>query len=248
MITNKVVLNSKQLSYWSTEELKQGLLWLTENRNTEPIKQKVRFYQENLAPIVEELHRRNPHPNPETQVPLVLGTWTSVWSTIPYQDLVPGRIHEQSYQIFHDNGYYANIARYIPGQNVPFLKKLSSNLYAYDLMVLQQYQIKNGQWDIQNIGIEQALRVGAVPLTVEKAEEWFTDVVKSNVKKDSKVRDSLEAPSFEKVDNSTAKKLQTAFLMVPQFEHLYIDYDFRLVKTQREATQRPSYTIAVRLN
>lgn len=247
-MTNKIVLNSKQLSYWSTEELKQGLLLLTENRNTELIKQKVRCYQENLAPIVEELHHRNPYPNPETQVPLVLGVWASVWSTIPYQDVVPGRIHEQSYQIFHDNGYYANIARYIPGQKIPFLKKLSSSLYAYDLMVLQRYQIKNGQWDIQNIGIEQAFRVGAVPLSLEKAEEWFTEVVKSNVKKYSQIQDSLEAPFFEDVDNSTAKKLQTAFLMVPQFEHLYIDHDFRLVKTQREATQRPSYTIAVRLN
>lgn len=247
MINNRVVLNSKQLSYWSTEELKQGLLWLTENRNTEPIKQKVRFYQENLAPVFEELHRRNPYPEPENQVPLVLGVWASVWSTIPYQDLVPGRIREQSYQIFHDNGYYANIARYVPGQNVPFLKKLSSSLYAYDLMVLQRYEIKNGQWDIQNIGIEQALRVGAVPLSVEKAEEWFTEVVKSNIQKYSKTFNSVEAPSFETIDNSTAKKLQTAFLMVPQFEHLYIDQDFRLVKTQREAKQRPSYTIAVRL-
>ena len=247
MITNKVVLNSKQLNYWSTEELKQGLLSLTENRNIEPIKQKVRFYQENLAPMVEELHRRNPHPNPEEQVPLVLGVWDSVWSTIPYQDLVPGRIREQSYQIFHDNGYYANIARYIPGKKLPFLQKLSSSLYAYDLMVLQRYEIKNGQWDIQNIGIEQALRAGAVPLSVERAEAWFTDIVQSKIKQYSKNSDSVDAPSFETVDSSTAKKLQTAFMMVPQFEHLYIDQDFRLVKTQRESTQRPSYTIAVRL-
>ncbi len=246
MRSNKL-LSPNDLGHWSTEELKQGLLSLAESRNTEPIKQKILFYQESLAPIFEELHRRNPYPKPEDQVTLVLGVWASVWSTIPYQDLVPGRIREQSYQIFHDNGYYANIARYAPGQKIPFLRKLSSILYVYDLMVLQRYEIKNSQWDIQNIGIEQALRSGAIPLSIEKAEAWFTQVVTSKANKFSQTLEPLKAPSFENLDKSTAKKLQTAFLMVPQFEHLYIDHDFRLVKTQREANQRPSYTIAVRL-
>jgi len=241
------VLSPNQLSHWSTEELKQELLKLTESRNTEPIKQKVLFYKNALAPIFEELSRRNPYPRAEDQVSLVLGVWSPVWSTIPYQDLLPGRIREQSYQIFHGNGYYANMARYAPGQKIPFLQKLSSILLAYDLMVIQKYEVRDGQWNIQNIGIEQSFRVGAIPLSIEKAENWFTEVVNSQAKKLSKTIATLEAPSLENLDRSTAKKLKTAFLMIPEFEHLYIDRDFRLVKTQREAKQRPSYTIAVRL-
>jgi hypothetical protein len=240
-------LSSNQLSDWSTEELKQALLKLTENRNTEPIKQKVLFYKNELAPIVEELSRRNPYPKAEDQVSLVQGVWSSAWSTIPYQDLLPGRIREQSYQIFHDDGYYANMARYAPGQNLPVLKRLSSIFIAFDLMVLQKYEVQEGQWHIQNIGIEQAFRVGAIPLNIEKAEQWFTKVVKSKFTKSTQTTDYPEAPSLDNLDKSAAKKLKTAFLMVPQFEHLYIDRDFRVVKTQREAKQRPSYTIAVRL-
>jgi hypothetical protein len=240
-------LNPNQLSDWSTQELKQALLTLSENRNTEPLKQKVLFYKNELAPIVEELSRRNPYPKAEDQVSLVQGAWSSVWSTIPYQDLLPGRIREQSYQIFHDDGYYANMARYAPGQKIPVLKQLSSMFIAFDLMVLQKYEVQQGQWHIQNIGIEQAFRLGAIPLSIEKAEQWFTKVVQSKLKKSTQTTDSPEAPSLDNMDKSAAKKLKTAFLMVPQFEHLYIDRDFRVVKTQREAKQRPSYTIAVRL-
>lgn len=246
MLADKI-LSTDELSHQSTEELKQKLLQITASRDAEPIKQKVLFYKNELAPIVEELKRRNPYPRAEDQVSLVIGSWSSVWSTIPYQDLLPGRIREQSYQIFHDNGYYANMARYSPGHKIPFLQKLSSLLFAYDLMVLQKYEVQEGQWKIQNIGIEQAFRVGAMPLTIEKAEHWFMEVVKSRTKKSSQTLDSLQAPSLENLDRSTAKKLKTAFLMVPQFEHLYIDHDFRVVKTQREAKQRPSYTIALRL-
>lgn len=241
------VLSPDDLSNRSTEELKQELLKLTESHKTESIKEKILFYRNELEPIFEELTRRNPYPNAEDQVSLVLGVWASVWSTIPYQDLLPGRIREQSYQIFHDNGYYANIARYAPGQKIPFLQKLTSRFLVYDLMVLQRYDIRNGQWDIQNIGIEQAFRVGATSLNIEKAENWFTEVVKTKVNKSSPKTDFPQELSLENLDKSTAKKLKTAFLMIPQFEHLYIDRDFRLVKTQREAKQRPSYTIAVRL-
>lgn len=246
MLADKI-LTTDELSHQSTEELKQKLLQLTASRDTEPIKQKVLFYKNELAPIVEELKRRNPYPRAEDQVSLVLGVWSSVWSTIPYQDLLPGRIREQSYQIFHDNGYYANMARYSPGHKIPFLQNLSSILFAYDLMVLQKYEVREGQWQIQNIGIEQAFRLGAMPLSIEQAENWFTKVVKSRENKSSQALESPQAPSLDNLDKSTAKKLKTAFLMVPQFEHLYIDHDFRVVKTQREAKQRPSYTIAVRL-
>ena len=53
---------------------------------------------------------------------------------------------------------------------------------------------------------------------------------------------------LENLNSSTAKRFKTAFGATPQFEHLYIDPDFRIVKTRREAKQRPSYTIAIRRN
>ncbi|MFS0518274.1 hypothetical protein ACEYW6_26640 [Nostoc sp. UIC 10607] len=48
------------------------------------------------------------------------------------------------------------------------------------------------------------------------------------------------------MDRNTVKKFEKAYLATSFLEHIYIDNDFRLVKSQREATQRPSYTIAVR--
>lgn len=240
------VLNPKELSCKSTEELKQEILQLTENRDTEPINQKVQFYKNELAPLFEELSRRNPFPKPEDQVSLVLGVWTPLWSTIPFQDTLPGRIREQSYQIFQDNGYYGNIARYAPGHKLPFLQRLSSLFYSYDLMVLQRFEVKNGQWYIQNVAIEQAFRTGAIPLSIDKAEEWLTKVVKSKQKVSSQTTDNLEAPSLENLDKSSAKRFKKVFMATPEFEHVYIDHDFRIVKSRREAKQRPSYTIAVR--
>ncbi|HEY9728229.1 MAG TPA: hypothetical protein V6D50_17395, partial [Chroococcales cyanobacterium] len=66
------------------------------------------------------------------------------------------------------------------------------------------------------------------------------DVLNSNLK-------IPKAELLPNLDKSTAKRLETTLLTIPQFEHLYVDRDFRLVKTRREAKQRPSYTIAVRL-
>lgn len=239
------VLGLDKLSHQSTEELKQEILRLTENRDTEPLNQKVLFYKNSLAPLFEELSRRNPFKNAEEQVSLVPGVWSPIWSTIPFQDSLPGRIRQQSYQIFHDNGYYANLARYAPGNKLPFLQKLSS-IIAYDLMLIQKFEILNGQWYIQNIGIKQAFRIRAIPLGVDKAEKWFTGAVKSNSKGDFQTVDSTKALQIRNLDKSTVKKFKKAFLATPQFEHLYIDRDFRLVKTQREAKQRPSYTVAVK--
>lgn len=237
---SKKLLSSDNISYLSTEELKQEIIKLTKDRDTDSIGQKVQFAKTELAPLFAELTRRNPYPNPEDQVSVVLGRWASVWSSIPYQDLLPGRIREQSYQIFRENGYYANMARYVPGHNLPFLRKLSSMLLSYDLMVLQKFEVQQGQWHIQNVAVKQALRTGMTPLTIEKAEDWFTNVLNSNLK-------IPKAELLPNLDKSTAKRLETTLLTIPQFEHLYVDRDFRLVKTRREAKQRPSYTIAVRL-
>lgn len=246
MLVNKV-LNSDQLSHRSAEELKHELLKLTKNRDTETLNQKVLFYKNVLAAIFEELSRRNPFPNAEEQVSLVPGVWSPIWSTIPFQDILPGRIREQSYQIFHDNGYYANIGRYAPGHTLSFWHNISSRLLAYDLMVIQKYEVKNGEWYIQNIGIEQAFRSRENPLSIDKAGDWFNAVVKSNPKVYSQTTDYPKAPLIENLDKSTVKRFKKILLATPKFEHLYIDRDFRLVKTRREAKQRPSYTIAVRI-
>ena len=235
--------NTEQLSQYSTAQLKQKLLQLTQDKDIEPLKQKVEYYQQQLAPIVTELSQRNPFPQAEDQVPLVLGVWTPVWSTIPFQDVLPGRVSEQSYQIFHDDGYYANIARYAPGNKLKlgWLQKLASVLLAFDLMVIQKYQVKDGRWLIENIGIKQAIRWQRVDLTSAKADGWFTKVVPG-----LSAADASSEIELKNLSNSTAKKFKTAFRATPQFEHLYIDRDFRIVKTKREAKQRPSYTIAIR--
>ncbi|MGH8001059.1 MAG: hypothetical protein ACREPR_16935 [Brasilonema sp.] len=245
MIVNQVNSLDK-LNSCSTEDLKAELLQLTQERDKDPISKKVRFYEAELAPIFEELSRRNPFPKAEEQIPLILGVWSPVWSTTPFHDIIPGRIREQSYQIFHDDGYYANIARYVPGNGRSFLQKLSSILLAYDLIVIQKFEVTNGQWFIQNVEIKQAFRLSGIPLDIDRAEGWFTKILQSNPKLSGQKADFLKAPELENLDKSTAKKLKTTFLTKPQFEHLYIDRDFRLVKTQREPKQRPSYIIAVR--
>ena len=243
------VLNSEQLRQFSTQALKQELLRLTENRDAAPLSQKVQFFKDVLEPVFKELSSRNPAAaKVEEQVPLVVGAWTPIWSTIPFQDTIPGRLREQSYQIFHDDGYYANVARYAPGKQLPLLKKMPSFLLAYDFMILQKYQIVNGCWYIQNVAIKQKLRFGGLPLSAERAEAWFTKVAHAKLTLASSGKDFLDVPEFENLDQKTAKRFATIFKATPQLEHLYIDSEFRLVKSQREAKQRPSYTIAVRLH
>lgn len=233
-------LSLKPLYQLSTEALKQELLRLTAKRDTDALNQKVQFFKDTLAPLFAELSTRNPYPNVDEQAALVIGVWKPLWSTIPFQDTIPGRLREQSYQIFHADGYYANIARYAPGKQLPLMKHLPSFLFAYDFMIIQQYQIANAQWYIQNVAIQQKLRFGPVPLNAERAEAWFTKVAAQ--------RNFVEVPDFENLDQKTAKRFTTIFQATPQLEHLYIDSEFRLVKSQRSTKQRPSYTIAVRLH
>jgi len=239
--------SASDLTQKSTSELKNYLLAITKGRDTESLNRKTLFYKNELSPIFEELSRRNPLVNAERQASIILGVWAPVWSTIPFQDIVPGRIHEQSYQIFHDNGYYANIARYAPGHQLSFLQNISAKFLAYDLMIIQRYEVQTGQWYIQNVAIEQAFRKRDIPLDIDASEDWFTTTVISKSKVFSEKADFPEAPDLHNLDKSTVKKFTKAFLSIPQLEHLYIDSDFRLVKTQREAKQRPSYTIAVRI-
>ena len=106
----------------------------------------------------------------------------------------------------------------------------------------QMRSIKLTWWFIQNIGIQQGFRLNFSPLSIEKAQAWFESAVQKQLAKG----EANTTPDFQKLDRSTAKKYEKIFQAIPQLEHLYIDRDFRLVKTQREAKQRPSYTIAVR--
>jgi hypothetical protein len=243
MVENAVGL--VELSQKSTEELKQELLDLTCDRDADPMSQKVQFYKDQLAPWFEELSRRNPFPDAADQVRLVPGVWMPVWSTIPFQDIFPGRVYDQSYQIFQADGYYANMARYAPGSKLPIFQKLAAKLLTYDFMILQKFEVVEGQWYIQNVAIKQAFRINVSPLTIDKATTWFNQAVRSQLQKSAEAIE--QKPNFEKLDKSTARKYEKIFQAKPQLQHLYIDPDFRLVKTQREAKQRPSYTIAVRL-
>ncbi|MBE9190545.1 hypothetical protein IQ230_09275 [Gloeocapsopsis crepidinum LEGE 06123] len=236
------VVHSNQLSSQSTSELKTELLKRVKGRDTDSLSTKVQYYKNILTPYIEELTQRNPYPVVAEQIPLVLGVWTPVWSTIPFHDTLPGRSREHSYQIFHDDSYYANIARYTPGQNT-FWQKLSTKLPAIDLMVMQKYAVRDNKWYIQNVSIEQAFRNREIPLTIEDAENWFSTVVNN---KFQLAQEELPQALDLKLDSKTVKKLEKTYLATPHLEHLYIDRDLRIVKTQREASQRPSYTIAIR--
>lgn len=244
MVMNAV--QSDRLSNLTTEELKQEVLSLTKDRDTDPLKQKVLFAENELAPYFEELQRRNPYPNVSDQVPVVLGVWTPVWSTIPFHDILPGRLHDCSYQIFLENGYYANIARYAPGSKSKLIEKLSPILAAYDFMVMQKFEIQEGEWFIQNVAIDQALRWRAIPLTIERAEAWFHKVLESRWDEFTKKTALPQQLQLEHVDKTTLKKLEKTYYATPKFHHVYVDESLRIVKTQREAKQRASYTIAVR--
>lgn len=238
--------NVTSVSQLSTPELKERLLQRVQGRDTDSLSEKVAFFKKELQPLFEELQSRNPFPAAETQASLVVGVWLPVWSTIPFQDILPGRSREQSYQIFHDDGYYANMARYVPGQKLGFVKKLASMLLAYDLMIVQKFQVNQNQWFIENVAIEQAFRVRATPLDIDRAERWFSEVVEAKLRH-ADPNSSPQKLHLQDPGKKTAKKLEKTFHSTPQLEHLYIDPDFRLVKSQREAKQRPSYTIAVRL-
>ncbi|MGC1308486.1 MAG: hypothetical protein WA885_14775 [Phormidesmis sp.] len=231
------------------DELKTQLLRLVAGQDEAPISQRVKLLNQ-LLPLFDALEQRNPTPDVAQQIPLVQGIWHSVWSTIPFQDILPGRVRQQSYQIFADNGLYANIARYRPGHKQPWLNWVSKWLLSYDLMILQTYSVNREtdlaaqQWDIQNVGIRQVLRFGPTPLSVPVAKAWFQQAI-AKYQQSSSAQQSLAMP--ESVSRTMKKRYQKVAEARPQLEHLYIDQDFRLVKTLREKNQRPSYTIAVRL-
>ncbi|MGD1938576.1 MAG: hypothetical protein ACFCA4_13615 [Cyanophyceae cyanobacterium] len=239
----------ERLAGTSTEELKKIILSLTEGREGDKSAKKAQLLKQQLMPLFDALSDRNPAQTLEAEMPLVQGVWKSVWSTIPFQDIVPGRSLDQSYQIFADNGYYANLARYQFSQKIPFLRWFAKGLLNYDLMIIQTYGISDrtdGEtqqaWDIENVGIRQRFRLKAIPFNPQAAKAWFE---KAMVKQLGKSK----APAIPTtgIDRSTAKRYEGVYKAKPKLEHLYIDRDFRLVKSSREEKQRPSYTIATRL-
>lgn len=244
-----------------TASLKASLLKHVAGRDADPMSKKVRFANETLMPLFEELAQRNPTPELSQQIPLLKGVWFPVWSTNPFQDILPGRIHQESYQIFSDNGYYANLARYKPGQKSPLLSWLSRWLLSYDLMIMQSYSVQtqgaddlahpfapdqpgSDYWDIQNVSIQQSLRFGSVAFSAETAQSWFERAIAKYQKAPKPQRSSAPTQQNTRISTKQSQQISKAR---PRLDNLYIDPDFRLVKTQREKSQRPSYTVATRL-
>lgn len=258
-------LSAESLTGASTDTLKALLLKLVSDRDGDPISKKVKFLNEHLFPLFQELERRNPTPDVVQQVPLVQGIWRSVWSTIPFQDILPGRVRDQSYQIFASYGLYANMARYRLGHKQPLLNWVSRWLLSYDLMILQTYAVSEApssegesaegesdtplqpqQWNIQNVGIRQVLRFGPAPFDAQAANAWFQKAM-AKYQQAPSAQVALIAPTTG-ISRAMEKKYEKVSQAQPVLEHLYIDSDFRLVKSLREKNQRPSYTVAVRVS
>lgn len=248
--------NDPALANASADSLKAQILEIVTGRDEEAVSKKIALLDDTLMPLFEALAQLNPVQETEQQIPLMQGLWYSFWSTIPFQDILPGRVHEQSYQIFSDNGLYANLARYRPGHKQPFFNKISKFLLSYDLMILQTYAINDTveadstaesaqvlhQWNIENVGIKQRLRIGPTPLDADRVNDWFQRAIAQYQERP----EAQEAMPTRGINNTTRKRYEKVYKAKPRLEHMYIDDNFRLVKSIREKNQRPSYTIAIR--
>ena len=88
------MVNLDNFTQKSTEDLKQAVLRLVTGRDGDSLAQKNQFYRAELAALFTELQQRNPFPVASDQASLVQGVWLSLWSTIPFQDIFPGRIRD----------------------------------------------------------------------------------------------------------------------------------------------------------
>ena len=61
-------INTEELTYWSTPEIKNQILALVKDRHVESLKAKVDFYKNELAPYFSELSKRNPFPKISEQL------------------------------------------------------------------------------------------------------------------------------------------------------------------------------------
>ncbi|MEH2140995.1 hypothetical protein [Nostoc sp.] len=241
------LLQKNQLSVTKTLKVKNEILARVQDRKPETLNAEMKFYKTELLPYFIKLSQHNPVFSVTEQLRLLVGVWTPIWSTISFHESLPKRIQEQSFQIFQRDGYCASIARYILGKESSLSQNFESNLPAYDFMVIQKYGVQNGKWCLQNIDRFQAFKNREIPLTLESVYNWFTNVVNNKVKLNASKLALPKAVKLENLEINHANEFQKTSLATSQvFENLYIDNDWRLVKTQTDASHLPNYTIAVR--
>ncbi len=236
------LLLKNQLSAPKKLEFKNEILARVQGRNPEALNTEINFYKTELLPYFIKLSQQNPVFSVTEQLRLLVGVWTPIWSSISFHESLPKRIQDQCFQIFQQDGYCASVARYLLGKESSFSDNFPSKLPAYDFMVIQKYEVKNGKWYLQNIDRFQAFKNREIPLTLESVYNWFTNVVNTKVKPNSS-----KALNLQNLEINHVNEFKKTYLATSQvFEHLYIDNDWRLVKTQTDASHLPSYTIAVR--
>ncbi|MEH2373746.1 hypothetical protein [Nostoc sp.] len=236
------LLLKNQLSAPKKLEFKNEILARVQGRNPEALNTEINFYKTELLPYFIKLSQRNPVFSVTEQLRLLVGIWTPIWSTISFHESLPKRIQDQCFQIFQQDGYCASVARYLLGKESSLSDNVQSKLPAYDFMVIQKYEVKNGKWYLENIDRFQAFKNREVPLTLESVYNWFTNVVNTKVKPNAS-----KALNLENLEINHVNEFKKTYLATSQvFEHLYIDNDWRLVKTQADVSHLPSYTIAVR--
>ncbi|MEH2237052.1 hypothetical protein [Nostoc sp.] len=241
------LLQKNQLTATKTLKVKNEILARVQGRKPETLNAEINFYKTELLPYFLKLSEYNPVFSVTEQLRLLVGVWTPIWSTISFHESLPKRIQEQSFQIFQHDGYCASIARYIMGKESSLSHNFQSNLPAYDFMLIQKYGVQNGKWSLQNIDRFQAFTNREIPLTLESVYNWFTNVVNTKVKPNASKLALPEAIKLENIEINDANEFKKTYLASSQvFEHLYIDNDWRLVKTQTDASHLPSYTIAVK--
>jgi hypothetical protein len=241
------LLLKNQISAPKKLKFKKEILARVQGRNSEALNDEIKFYKTELLPYFIKLSQQNPVFSVTEQLRLLVGVWTPIWSTISFHESLPQRIQEQSFQIFQHDGYCASVARYIMGKEQSLSENFQSRLPAYDFMVIQKYEVQNGKWYLQNIDRFQAFTNREIPLTLESVYNWFTHVVNTKVKLNASKGVLPKAEKLENMEINHVNVFQKTSLVTSQvFEHLYIDNDLRLVKTQTDASHLPSYTIAVK--
>ncbi|WP_341530173.1 hypothetical protein WKK05_13280 [Nostoc sp. UHCC 0302] len=243
------LLLKNQLSAPRKQNFKNEILTRIKNRKAEPLNAEINFYKTELLPYFIKLSQHNPVFSVTEQLRLLVGVWTPIWSTVSFHQSLPKRIQEQSFQIFQQNGCCASAARYILGKEPSVCGDPTSKLLAYDFMVIQKYEVKNGKWYLQDMEKFQAFKNREIPLTVESVSNWFINVVNTQTKPN--ISEAILHPDIklQNLEEYHAHQPEKTYLTSSQiFEHLYIDSDWRLVKTQTDASQLPSYTIAVKIH
>ncbi len=241
------LLLKNQLSAPKKVKFKDEILARVQGRKPEALNDEINFYKTELLPYFIKLSQQNPVFSVTEQLRLLVGVWTPIWSTISFHESLPQRIQEQSFQIFQHDGYCASVARYIMGKEPPLSQNFQSRLPAYDFMVIQKYEVQNGKWYLQNIDRFQAFKNQEIPLSLESVYNWFTNVINTKVKLNASKSLLPKAFNLENIEMNHANEFKKTSLATSQvFEHLYIDNDWRLVKTQTDASHLTSYTIFVK--